>query len=87
MQESDSKFDQWRVKERSNEFLEFGVQNRSGHMNCFLNSALQLIWSLWLLDDIDSLKAFVGTPIEKGPELLRPLMTAITEFFQQVGLS
>lgn len=75
------------ITERSNEYLEFGVQNRSGHMNCFLNTGLQLIWSLWLTSDLESLKAFVQLPIEHGPELLQPLMNAITKFYQQVGLN
>ena len=70
------------ITERSNEYLEFGVQNRSGHMNCFLNTGLQLIWSLWLTSDLDSLKAFVQLPNEQGPELLQPLMDAITKFYQ-----
>ena len=61
------------------------MQNRSGHMNCFLNTGLQLIWSLWLTSDIDSLKAFITLPPEEGPELSRPLMLAITEFYKEIG--
>ena len=75
------------ITERSNEYLEFGVQNRGGHMNCFLNTGLQLIWSLWLTSDLESLKAFVQMPNEQGPELLQPLMDAFTKFYQQVGLN
>ena len=30
------------------DFLEFGLTNGAGQMNCFMNAALQLFWSLSL---------------------------------------
>ena len=50
--------------ERSNDELEFGVENKSGHMNCFLNAALQLFWSLTLDQEREGLINFVKMPLQ-----------------------
>ena len=70
---------------RTDENFEFKVENRSGHMNCFLNSALQLIWSLCQATERESLTAFIQGGTENGPILLQPLMKTLKEFFNQAA--
>ena len=71
-----------KLTHRSETNFEFSVQNASGHMNCFLNSALQLIWSLTLGKEKKELTQLIEMPIKQGPALLRPLIGALQEFFR-----
>jgi len=70
---------------RSDQYLEFGLANPDGQMNCFLNSALQLFWSLVLTGERENFIKFVFTPIESGPVLLQPLIGAMCELFKEAG--
>ena len=47
--------------------FEFGIKNHSGHMNCFLNSGLQLIWSLMIHNEHESFIEFLQQPVNQGP--------------------
>ena len=62
---------------RSQVELEFGIENKSGHMTCFLNSAMQLIWTLLLDEAQVGLVEFVKLPLDKGPLVLRPLIESL----------
>ena len=54
------------------ENLEFGSENLSSHQNCFLNCALQLIWTMDTERRV--LQELVQARDLEGPPLLRPLV-------------
>ena len=60
---------------------EFGISNKNGSLNCFLNVALQSLWACpsnrSKLDKFCQLR-------EQGPPEIKPLMNALQDFFSEV---
>ena len=54
-------------------------------MSCFLNTGLQLIWSLAVGRQRDAFEQFMTMPLDNGPTLLRPLIESLIELFKQAA--
>ena len=52
----------YKICERTPENSEFALQNSAGHMSCFLNCALQVIFNLLWTTDRQSLNEFTQIP-------------------------
>ena len=60
---------------------EFGISNKNGSLNCFLNVALQALWAC--PSNRSKLEMFCQQR-EQGPTEMKPLMNALQDFFSEV---
>ena len=59
---------------------EFGIENRNGHLNCFLNVGLQTLWQFQFVRQ--HLRQMCAEKI-KSSKKIAPLVQAIKDFYQQ----
>ena len=60
---------------------EFGIQNLSGSLNCFLNVVLQAFWVIPSLRS--NLREFCELR-EGGPQEMAPLINSLQDFFLHI---